>query len=185
MLCNTCATGAKTVDTHPEYCPHIDELHYIGESEAVCDSYRKLGEDKNMTLNDRGKREAFKGGGLREPSAGKGRFDLISPVMLIRLAQHYENGADKYETRNWEKGLPMSRCFDSCIRHLYRWLEGDSSEDHLAAAIWNIAALMHYEKYLPKDSPFRDINMPWRGTQKDTTQYRFPKTEGGITDEDI
>ena len=132
-----------------------------------------------MALNDGGNREHFRDGGMREPSSGKGRFDLLSPVMMIRLAQHYENGADKYEIRNWEKGLPMSRCFDSCIRHLYRWLEGDNSEDHLAAAIWNIAAIMHYEKYLPEDSPFRDINMPWRGTQVDTTHYTFPKIKGG------
>lgn len=131
-----------------------------------------------MALNDGGNREHFADGGMREPSSGKGRFDLLSPVMMIRLAQHYENGAAKYETRNWEKGLPMSRCFDSCIRHLYRWLEGDNSEDHLAAAIWNIAALMHYEKYLPEDSSFRDIDMPWRGTKPDTTHYTFPEVSG-------
>lgn len=135
-------------------------------------------------LNDAGDREQFRGGGLREPSSGKGRFDLISPVMLVRLAQHYENGAVKYEKRNWEKGLPMSRCFDSCIRHLYRWLEGDASEDHLAAAIWNISALMHYEKYLPEDSPFRDIDMGWRGTLVDTTQYSFPQVNANFAKSD-
>lgn len=38
----------------------------------------------------------FDGGARREIIEGNGRFDLIPPEFLIRLAKHYENGAKKY-----------------------------------------------------------------------------------------
>lgn len=116
---------------------------------------------KAAPLPDGGKRELERTGGMREPAEEKGCYELIPPIMLHRLALHYERGANKYANRNWEKGLKDSRCFSSTIRHLYRWLAGDRTEDHLAAAIWNIAALMHYETYQP-DEPERDLKMPWQ-----------------------
>lgn len=43
---------------------------------------------------------------------------MVSPFAMRRLAQHYENGAQKYADRNWEKGMPFSRYVDSAKRHL-------------------------------------------------------------------
>ena len=101
-------------------------------------------------LPDSGKRINIPGGAVREPSTGKGRYDLIPPKPMRRLAQHYENGANKYKERNWETGMPASRCFDSTTRHLQEYLDGDNSEDHLAAAVWNIFTIMHMEEVLPQ-----------------------------------
>ena len=56
---------------------------------------------------------------------------------MLRLAQHFENGAKKYGDRNWELGQPVSTYLDSAIRHLFRYLGGSRSEDHLAAVAWN------------------------------------------------
>lgn len=56
-----------------------------------------------------------------------------------------EHGAVKYGDRNWEKGQPLSRYLDSAIRHLVKFMQGHRDEDHLAAARWNIAGLMHTE----------------------------------------
>jgi hypothetical protein len=67
----------------------------------------------------------------------------MSPHVLERDAVHLELGAKKYGERNWEKGQPLSRYMDSALRHLYRYLSGYRDEDHLAAARWNIGALMH------------------------------------------
>lgn len=94
-------------------------------------------------VNDSGAREDFSTGSRRDTRDGKGRFDLITPVGLKRLAVHYENGAKKYGDRNWEKGQPVSRYLDSGIRHFYAYLGGDRSEDHLAAAAWNALAAIH------------------------------------------
>ena len=45
---------------------------------------------------------------------------------------------------------------DSAIRHLQRYMMGERDEDHLAAARWNIGAIMHMEEmvrrgHLPKE----------------------------------
>ena len=42
----------------------------------------------------------------------------------------------------------MGRCLDSAIRHLFDFLTGDRSEDHLAACRFNCAAIMHYEEMI-------------------------------------
>lgn len=94
-------------------------------------------------LPDSGKREEFPTGSRRDTREGKGRYDLVSPFALARLARHLEAGAVKYGDRNWEKGQPLSRYFDSAVRHLYSWLSGAQEEDHLAAALWNVHAMIH------------------------------------------
>ena len=48
-------------------------------------------------INDGGERMSYGDGkAIREPSTGKGRFDLITPFGLMRLAKWYEVGAKKY-----------------------------------------------------------------------------------------
>jgi hypothetical protein len=96
-------------------------------------------------VKDSGERQEFDTGSRRDTRAGKGRFDLMSPIVLVRDAAHLQNGADKYGERNWEKGQPLSRYLDSAMRHLTEYLEGMRDEDHLAAARWNIAGMIHTE----------------------------------------
>lgn len=99
-------------------------------------------------IDDGGERVGFgEGRAVREPSEGKGRFDLVSPYANRRLARWYELGAGKYSDRNWEKGgIPFSRYLDSAFRHLNKYLMGMTDEDHLAAAAWNIFSIMHFEE---------------------------------------
>lgn len=55
-------------------------------------------------INDGGARMSYGDGkAIREPSTGKGRFDLVTPFGIMRLAKWYELGAQKYSDRNWEK----------------------------------------------------------------------------------
>ena len=96
-------------------------------------------------VKDSGVRQSFESGAVRDIQAGKGRFDLITPVALMRLARHYEHGAVKYGDSNWTKGIPVMRFLDSAIRHLNNYVNGDRSEDHLAAAAWNCFSAMHTE----------------------------------------
>lgn len=98
---------------------------------------------------DSGKREEFSTGSLRDTRDGKGRFDLIPVGPLKRLARHYENGAKKYGEHNWEKGQPSSRYWDSAMRHLVSYMEGDRSEDHLAAVAWNAFGMAWNEENRP------------------------------------
>ena len=96
-------------------------------------------------VKDSGKRQEFDTGSKRDTRDGKGRFDLIPPYALTRLARHYENGATKYGDRNWEKGQPLARYLDSMIRHAYKFLGGSREEDHLAAVAWNALAYIETE----------------------------------------
>ena len=103
--------------------------------------------EEQTRLDDSGERITYgEGMAMREPSAGKGRYDLISPFAIRRLALHYELGAEKYASRNWEKGMPFSRYVDSAKRHLDKYVMGMKDEDHLAAAAFNIFAIMHHQE---------------------------------------
>lgn len=98
-------------------------------------------------INDGGERISYgDGNAIREPTTGKGRYDLISPFGIDRIAKWYELGAKKYADRNWEKGMPFSRYVDSAKRHLNKYVMGMEDEDHLAAACWNIIAIMHHQE---------------------------------------
>ena len=105
---------------------------------------------KEFVVKDSGKREKHKTGAVRDVRTGKGRFDLISPFAEKRLADIYEKGVLKYSERNWEKGIPISRCLDSAKRHINQYIMGMVDEDHLAQAAWNLFAIMHFEEVLPE-----------------------------------
>lgn len=120
-------------------------------------------------IHDSGAREDFGTGAKRDTQEGKGRFDLITPVGLFRLARWYELGAKKYSERNWEKGIPVSRCVSSAFRHLAKYLAGYKDEDHLAAVVWNVFAIMHFERYRPD---LRDLdNIDWRKKEFDGQEW--------------
>lgn len=87
------------------------------------------------------------GKAVRESKKGKGRFDLITPFALDRIAKRYEFGQDIYgDARNWEKGMPWSKFIDSAMRHINEFRKGNDSEDHLAAACWNLMCIMHFQE---------------------------------------
>lgn len=115
-------------------------------------------------MKDSGAREQHKGGAVRDVRTGKGRYDLISPIALRRLAGVLERGSNKYSDRNWEKGIPMGRCMDSALRHLNQYLEGARDEDHLGQAMWNVMVMIHFEETrpdlndLPQSSAFSKTN---------------------------
>jgi len=111
------------------------------------------------TLKDSGERETFESGMVRDTRVGKGRFDLISPIALRRLALIYEAGAIKYDPRNWEKGAPISRFIDSALRHINQFKEGKRDEDHIAQACWNLFCVLHFDEARPdlNDLPVYDI----------------------------
>jgi hypothetical protein len=99
----------------------------------------------------------FSTGAVRGTDASGVRFDLITPIGLRRLAETCAEGAKKYGDRNWEKGIPATQMLNHAIRHVYLWLQGDASEDHLAHSAWNILGVCHFEEVLPKmiDVPTR------------------------------
>jgi hypothetical protein len=85
------------------------------------------------------------------------RYDLISIPAMRRWARTMGEGATKYADRNWEKGIPASNLVNHLLAHVYAWLDGDHTEDHLGHAMFNLAALAHFEETRPEliDIPSR------------------------------
>ena len=109
-------------------------------------------ETKNMSkygMTDSGKRQSFgEGMAVRDTADDKPRPDLISPFAEERQGHWLRMGAAKYAERNWENGMPFSRCVASLKRHVMKYQQGKRDEDHLAAIMFNAMALIHYEEMI-------------------------------------
>ncbi len=92
----------------------------------------------------------FSTGAVRSDDAEKERWDLITPIGLRRIAETYAEGAKKYGEDNWKKGIPIRDLLNHAIRHIYLYLKGDETEDHLAHAAWNLLTAMHFEETRPE-----------------------------------
>lgn len=77
---------------------------------------------------------------------------------MRRLARRLEKGAIKYDDRDWEKGRPLSGYMNSALGHLYDYLEGDDSEDHLAAAMFQVMGLIHTEEMIRRGKLPKKLN---------------------------
>lgn len=75
---------------------------------------------------------------------------------LLELAKHYEDGANKYEERNWEIGIPLHCYIDSGVRHYLKFLRGDKDEPHNRAFLWNMLGAIWTHENKPEmiDLPF-------------------------------
>lgn len=111
----------------------------------------------NAVIKDSGERTAFDTGAVRDMHEGKGRLDLLPCSAILELAKHCENGAIKYGERNVDKGIPQHSFIDSALRHIFKYLRGDKDENHLVAALWNIAWAVNQEVEKPEmqDIPSR------------------------------
>jgi hypothetical protein len=77
----------------------------------------------------------------------------MSPFVLERDAKLYEWGRHQRGHRNWEKGIPYSRCIQSIFRHLQQYMIRVNDPDHgdcLAAIRFWAGALMHYEELIKR-----------------------------------
>ena len=107
-----------------------------------------FGEQRKGTLPDTGKRRQFDTGSVRDDRTGKGRYDLLSPIIAKADAKLMELGAEKYSDWNWTKGQPIMSYIDSAKRHLENYVEDllmgrESAECHLSACRLNVGAMIH------------------------------------------
>ncbi len=91
---------------------------------------------------DSGKREEFTGGMVRDTQDDKPRYDLLDRAFLKRWAELMARGAKKYGEETWRLASgerELQRFKASATRHLFQWLDGDTTEDHAAAVAFNLA----------------------------------------------
>lgn len=121
--------------------------------------------------------QEFQTGAVRD-TGGKGRMDLLPWCAIRRISRHMEDaikpdpqtGKPHYPERNWEQGLPMHSMIDSAFRHLAKYTEGMTDEDHLCAAATNLLMAMWMEENRPsmQDIPSRlSVALPLRSDTRD------------------
>lgn len=89
-------------------------------------------------LKDSGQRRKTETGAVRDAAGNKGKPSLVPSWVVWLVSRIYEDGAKKYSSRNWEKGMPLSWYIDSCERHLAKLKAGMRDEPHATQAIWNL-----------------------------------------------
>lgn len=92
---------------------------------------------------------------------GKIRLELIPPELLFAVGSILTFGADKYDDRNWEKGMKWSRVFGAAMRHAWSWwggkgpttksfLFGELDDETKRSHLWHlgccVAFLIAYEE---------------------------------------
>lgn len=78
---------------------------------------------------------------------------------LLEIAKHYEDGAKKYDDRNWEQGMPLHCYIDSGVRHYLKFMRGDKDEPHDRAFLFNMLGLLWTQENRPNmnDLPFGEV----------------------------
>jgi TPP-dependent pyruvate/acetoin dehydrogenase alpha subunit len=118
----------------------------------------KADEHLQSNLPDSGARSEFTTGAVRDASEGKGNPSLIPVDALRAVARRFEDGATKYGRDNWKQGIPLSRYVDSLYRHLWQFMEGDETEDHAGAIIWNAMCLTQTKKWVDEGKLPSELN---------------------------
>src|SRR3990167_3184856 len=80
----------------------------------------------------------------------KPRPDLVPPLPFIELCMLYTRGANKYSSRNWERGMRFGRMFGAMIRHAFLWWAGEEKDretniHHLIAVAFNALGMRELE----------------------------------------
>lgn len=129
-------------------------------------------------------RHEYETGAVRSADCANVRYDLISPIGLAALARTYAEGAEKFGEFNWENGMPVKDLLNHAIAHIYKFLGGDRSEDHLGHAAWNLLGAVHSMELWPH------LNDDWlRGANCEppavAEERSVRKTEPAPTDSDL
>lgn len=119
-------------------------------------------------VKDSGVKAQHADGMQRDTTEGKPRFDLLIPLgmpyeetLLYRAAMHYMLGGIKYGDRNWEKSRSaesLEHHNAALWRHFMKFASGtDDGEDHAAAILWNLNAVIYTRWRLAQEKPVSPV----------------------------
>lgn len=77
------------------------------------------------------------------------RYELIPVWPMAELARVYNYGCKKYKDHNWQRGYPWSWSIGALLRHIARFLAGETIDPesklhHLAHAVFHLLTLMEF-----------------------------------------
>lgn len=82
----------------------------------------------------------------------KSRYELIDRVFLAGMADVLTEGLKKYGRNNWKKAdiVFAQDAINHVIEHVYKFIEGDRSEDHLLHAACGLMFCDYYNRKHPE-----------------------------------
>src|SRR4051812_9165295 len=93
-----------------------------------------VGTDAPIVANERGGKQ----------SHAPYRCDLLPPLAVLAVAKVLAHGAAKYGPHNWH-AIPVADHINHAMTHVYAWLAGDKSDDHLGHAACRIVMALDQE----------------------------------------
>lgn len=76
---------------------------------------------------------------------------------ILETSKQFEDGAEKYGDRNWEKGIPLHCYLDSAVRHYLKFKRGDQDEPHDRAVLWNLMCALWTFRNCPEMNDLPEI----------------------------
>jgi hypothetical protein len=152
---------------------------YLNELE---EEYREAHPDKYV-VKDSGKKFESPDGMVRDTSEGKPQFTLMFPKgvpyeeqLMTRVADLYYKGGVKYGPRNWEKSSTeesLAKHEDCLMRHVVKFLLGMEDEDHAAAVVWNVNAVLLTRRNLAKNKAYSNdtVKLSTKGVKEVLPEY--------------
>ncbi len=93
------------------------------------------------------------------------RLDLIPPLAILRESEVLSVGAKKYGEWNW-KNIPIQDHLNHILQHVYAYLAGDKSDDHLA----NIVCRAHFALELQEEARTDDPRQTLTASEYEMTK---------------
>lgn len=82
-----------------------------------------VSKDEPIVTNDQGGKQ----------SKSLYRLDLVPPLALLKVGEELSKGLEHYPPDNW-KLISIEDHLNHALIHLYAWIAGDKSDDHLSHA---------------------------------------------------
>lgn len=84
---------------------------------------------------------------LREDKTSKPDFTYVGFMYpaVDRVMRRFMLGAEKYSRGNWRECTDPQTYKESALRHYLQYINGQTDEDHLAAACANLLILLDLE----------------------------------------
>ncbi|MCK9320332.1 dATP/dGTP diphosphohydrolase domain-containing protein [Methanoculleus sp.] len=128
------------------------------------DKKESIDDEKNMGEEDPDSIMSFDSACLKKKkdrgsrfNEGKLRWSLVDLKCFEGLVQVLMMGAKKYSDYNWQKGLPINEVYESLMRHLVSFMDGEDNDaesglSHLDHALCNI----YFMKWFMDNKPEMD-----------------------------
>jgi hypothetical protein len=145
----------RSVNKSCQSCRYRDAYGNDSPCVECCDYDRWFPDGVTETRMGETRLKAIEAEGAVRYDNGKEKFGLIPPGPLFEVARVYTEGARKYASRNWEKGMDWSRVFDASMRHMWKFWNGEENDHedglpHLAHAAWGMLTLLQYVQSFPE-----------------------------------